>query len=495
VTTVRTRFAPSPTGPLHIGSARTALFTWLLARHYGGQFVLRVEDTDQKRFVEGALEQVMSGLRWLGLEWDEGPDKGGPYGPYTQSERLDLYQKWANWLVEHDHAYRAYDSSEELADIAEERKAKGLSGYDGRHRNLTPQQEQRYIDEGRKPVIRFKAPHKGKTVTEDLVRGKVEFDNSVMQDMVLLKSDGFPTYHLAHIIDDQFMEISHVTRSIEWLPSLPLHIHLWQAFGWDIPVYAHLPVILNPSGKGKLSKRHTAYQEGKQKVLVLVQEYVEAGYYAPAVVNFLTNVGWNFGDEREVFDVEEAITRFDGSGINPANSVFPIEKLDWLNGVYIREKMNDDELAEHLRAVLQKAGYTVDEKILRQVIPLVKTRIKSFKDVIEMAGFFFCDDFHPPITDDLIQKKMDAAGTRQLLEESLPVLEAVDETAWDTDHIHSVAEGLVDKLQLKRGQVFGAMRVAVTGQRISTPTFESMEIIGKPESLRRIRTAINILES
>ncbi|HEX2623211.1 MAG TPA: glutamate--tRNA ligase, partial [Phototrophicaceae bacterium] len=231
---VRTRFAPSPTGSLHIGGLRTALFSWMYARHFKGQFILRIEDTDQKRYDPNALQTLVEALRWAGVDWDEGPEVGGKYGPYVQSERLDLYQKWADWLVEHGHAYRAYDTSEELAQMNKEREAQKLQpGYDGRHRDLTPEQEAAYIAEGRKPVIRFKAPrHDGKTVCQDLIRGEVEFENNTIQDAVLLKSDGFPTYHLAVVIDDHFMEISHVMRAIEWLPSLPLHWLLWGAFGW-----------------------------------------------------------------------------------------------------------------------------------------------------------------------------------------------------------------------------------------------------------------------
>ena len=485
---VRTRFAPSPTGPLHIGGVRTALFSWLLARHHDGQFILRIEDTDRTRFVEGSLDQIRGGLSWLGLDWDEGPHKGGPYGPYVQSERLELYQTWANWLLENGKAYRAYDTPEELKAINEERKAKKLPpGYDGRHRELTPEQEDAFIAEGRKPVVRFRAPDTGKTVVHDLVRGDIEFDNKSVGDAVLLKSDGFPTYHLAHIIDDHFMEISHVTRANEWIPSLPLHVLIWQAFGWDRPVFAHLPVLLNPNGKGKLSKRTESFNQNGEKVLVLAHEYQQAGYYGPAVVNFLTNIGWNFGDEREVFDVAEAIERFNIETINPANSAFPIEKLDWLNGIYIREKMSLQELAGHLRKVLENAGYTVDEDLLMQVTPLVQTRIKTFNEVVDLAGFFFREDFVPPTTDDLIQKKMDAESTVAALEASLKFV--ADFEPFEHTALYDGMKGLAKDIGLKNGQLFGTQRVAITGQKVSTPTFETMEIIGKDETLRRLTIA------
>jgi glutamyl-tRNA synthetase len=452
-----------------------------------------VEDTDQKRFDPDALRGLYEALNWSGLDWDEGPDKGGSHGPYVQSERLELYQKWAEWLVEQGKAYRAYDTPEELAQINEERKARKLPpGYDNRHRDLTSEQEQQFIDEGRKPVIRFRAPDEGKTVVNDLVRGEVEFDNKTVQDMVLLKSDGFPTYHLAVVIDDHFMEITHVMRGIEWLPSLPLHIHLWEAFGWEQPHYAHLPIILNPDGKGKLSKRKPPRDKHGNPMPVMVNNFKDDGYVPEAILNFLFNIGWNFGDEREVFSVEEAIERFgDLKRVNPANSAYPPEKLEWLNGIYIREKMSSDELAEHLRGPLEDAGYDVDMDLLRQVAPLVQTRIKTFNDVVDMAGFFFAESFSPPSVDHLVQKKMDAESTRDMLEKSYEVLKDWDD--WSHEATYERMKQFAQDHELKNGQVFGGLRVAVTGQRISTPTFETMEILGKEESLRRIRIGIDLL--
>ncbi len=498
---IRTRFAPSPTGPLHIGGVRSALFSWMLARHgrssgVGGQFVLRIEDTDQTRFVPGSLEMIMDALKWLGIDWDEGPDLGGPYGPYTQSQRLELYQKWANWLVENDKAYRAYDSKEELAAINEARRAQKLPpGYDRRHRALTPAQEQAFIDEGRQPVIRLKIPLDGSITGQDLIRGDVTFDNSTLQDIVLLKADGFPTYHLAHVIDDHFMAISHVTRANEWLPSLPVHLHIWRAFGWDVPHYAHLPVLLNPNGKGKLSKRHAGYSEDGKQVLVLAKEFMDAGYYGPAVVNFLANIGWNYGDEQEVFDIEDAIARFDITQVQAANSIYPIEKLDWINGIYMREHMSADELAAHLVKPLEAAGLTVDQDLLRQVAPVVQTRLKTFNDVVDMAGFFFRADFTPASAADLIQKKMDAEGSIRVLEAVIAKAEALPESDYVTATLYDAFSAMTEDLGLKRGQLFGIMRVALTGQTISTPTFETMEILGKAASVARFKMAVDVLKS
>lgn len=491
---VRVRLAPSPTGSLHIGNLRTALFTWLFARHHDGKFILRIEDTDQKRYDPQALDTLMEALRWAGLTWDEGPDIGGPYGPYVQSERLALYQKWAGWLVDHGFAYRAYDTPEELAEISAARQAAGLPpGYDRRHRDLTPEQIAAYEAEGRKYVIRLKMPLEGESSVVDAVLGELRFDNAGQQDAVMLKSDGFPTYHLAHVVDDHFMAISHVTRSNEWVPSLPLHLQLWRAFGWELPVYAHLPVLLNPNGKGKISKRKPPRDQKGQIIPVMVHDYMRAGYLPEAMVNFLTNVGWNFGDEREVFTVEEAIARFDMTRVNPANSTYPIEKLEWLNGYYINHILDEDDLVWRLRPVLEEAGLEVNTDTLLRVVPLIRTRIKRLSDAVEMAGFFFHDEFRQPAPEDVIQKKMDAASTLRALTESLPVVESLADfsAAAQLEAFTALAESL----GLSKSQMFGLLRVAVTGQRISTPTFETMEILGRTESARRIRLAIESLKS
>lgn len=495
MTTVRTRFAPSPTGPLHIGGLRSALFGWLLARHHGGQFILRIEDTDQKRFVPGSIEMIYDGLSWLGLDWDEGPDKGGPCGPYVQSQRLEHYQHWANWLVGQGRAYKCFATPEELEQANEERRKRGLPpGYDRRYRDISPEEVARLEAAGRSYVIRLKIPLEGSTKAVDLVQGAVEFDNNQLQDAVLLKSDGFPTYHLAHVVDDHLMQISHVTRANEWLPSLPLHIQLWQAFGWPVPQYAHLPVLLNPNGKGKLSKRHAGFSEDGRQVPVLASEFKEAGYLPQAVANFLANIGWNFGDDREVFSMAEAIERFDIGSVNPTNSAYPIEKLEWLNGVYIREHLTPAQLAQHLRKPLQEAGLVVDdEERLVQVAELVQTRIKTLNEVVGLAGFFFRDyaDFRAPAPDILIQKKMDAERTRAALQAALQMLES--ESDFSHESLHARAQSLAQELGLSNSQLFGTLRVAVTGQQISTPTFETMTILGKTETLRRLRLAVEAL--
>lgn len=491
--TVRTRFAPSPTGPLHIGGVRTALFGWLWARHNNGKFILRIEDTDQKRFVEGSVDLITDALAWLGMDIDEGPTTGGDYGPYVQSERLEIYQKWANWLVENGKAYKCFCTPERLAQVnKEKRKRKEPPGYDRHCRNLSPEEVQEREARGESHVIRFAVPLEGKTTVNDLIRGKVEVKNHTIQDGVLLKSDGFPTYALAATVDDHLMEISHVTRSNEWLPSFPYHALIWQAFGWEMPEFAHLPVLLNPNGKGKMSKRVEAFSEAGTRILVLAREYQEAGYLPEAMMNFLINIGWNFGDEQEIFTVQEAIDRFELKDVNPTNSAFPIDKLDWLNGHYIRE-LSAEELAQRLRPFLIDAGLSVDDELLLKVAPLVQTRIKTLAEVVDLAGYFFRDwqAFTPPAEDDVIQKKMDAEGTIRMLKAAIELTKTVE--PFDHETMYEAFKAQAKELGVKNGQLFGSMRVALTGQRISTPTFETMEIYGREESIRRFQLSIDML--
>ncbi len=484
---VRVRFAPSPTGSLHIGGLRTALFNWLFARHHNGIFILRIEDTDQTRFDSTAVQTLTEALRWAGLNWDEGPEAGGNYGPYVQSERLPLYQEWAKWLLDNGKAYKAYETTEELKAMRDEMTAKKLPpGYNRQHRDLTPAQQAAFEAEGRPYVIRFKMPLEGETVVHDAVRGEVRFENNKQQDTVLLKADGFPTYHLAHVVDDHFMEISHVLRAVEWLPSLPVHWQLWDAFGWEPPTYAHLPVMLNPNGKGKMSKRNPPQDKFGNVIPVMVHDYMARGYLPEALDNFLANIGWSFGDEREIFTMSEAIERFALERINPANSAFPPEKLDWLNGEHIRALPVED-LASRLRPYLENAGFEVNTEILLQITPLVQTRIKVLSEVNDLAGFFFRDQFIPPAPQILLQKKMDVAQAKNALGKAREVLMSIDDFSFDAQH--AAVETLAKELSLSNSQMFGILRVAVTGQQISTPLFETMEIIGKGEALARLKSA------
>jgi glutamyl-tRNA synthetase len=485
---VRVRFAPSPTGYLHIGGARTALFNWLFAQKHSGIFILRIEDTDQKRYVPEAEEDIKESLHWLGLDWQEGVDVGGEYGPYRQSERADLYREWSAWLIDHGYAYRCNCSAERLNEVREEQRKRGETpGYDHHCRDLGLG-----ADIG-PHVVRFKMPLDGETQVEDLIRGTITFQNVELQDLVLLKSDGLPTYHLANVVDDHFMRISHIMRADEWIATAPLHVQIYRAFGWEMPAIAHLPVILSPSGRGKLSKRDQAFDDGETKVLVQVREFREAGYLPEAVVNFLTNVGWSFGDDREIFSTGEVLPRFRLEDINPAAGSLPYEKLEWLNGVYIREKLTNDELAAHLKPVLEKAGLAVNDDVLRQATPLIKERLKTLNEVVDWIGFLFRDDVHLEDPQQLIQKKMDAGSTLRALRAAYDLYAGLDDFSHESQE--QAMRALADQLGLKAGQLFGTIRMAITAQPVSPPLFETNEILGKDACLKRISAAIALLES
>ena len=492
-TPARVRFAPSPTGFLHLGGLRTALFNWLYARHTGGQFILRIEDTDQSRFDPNSLEDIMTSLRWLGLDWDEGPDVGGAYGPYTQTERVEHYQKNIQLLLDAGRAYPSYMSSEELNALREEQKAKGVpQGYDRRDRALTPEQLAAYEAEGRKPVIRLKVPIEGETIVNDLIRGQTVWDNSKLPaDPVLVKSDGLPTYHFAVVVDDHLMKVTHILRSDEWLSSTPIHQIIYEAFGWEMPVVAHLPVILDPSGKGKMSKRKKVVA-GKE-YLALVHEFRSAGYLPEAMHNFLTNIGWNFDAEREVFDPEEAIERFQLGEINAAPAALPYDKLDWLNGVYIRELSAGALKMRVAPFIAEAVGLPVEElannKRLDMLIPLIRERMKRLTDAAEQCDWAFkeADAITYPNPTMLIGKKMDAAQSVNALEVGAAMM--AEMTTFDAEALHHAFRAKAEELDLKAGSFFAPFRVAITGKKVSPPLFESMVVLGRDEVLTRVRNA------
>ena len=489
---VRTRFAPSPTGPLHIGGARSAIFSWLLARRFKGQFVLRLEDTDRKRFVPGSDKQIYEGLRWLGLDWDEGPDIGGPFTPYVQTERKEQYQVVSEQLIKEGHAYPCFCTTERIAEVNERRRTRGEpGGYDRHCRNIAPTEASRRVANGESFVVRMKTPLSGKTEGYDLIRGSLFYENEHLQDTVLLKSDGLPTYHLAVVVDDHAMHISHVTRAVEWLSSFPIHVLLWQMLEWQMPKFAHLPVLLNPNGKGKLSKRHAGFQLNGESVPVLLREFQIEGFYGPAVANFLTNIGWSFGDDREIFSLLEASKRFDVAKVNAANSAFPIDKLRWLNGVYIRDLLTRSELASWLKSPLLKAGLKPSDVLLDKVIPLIQPRIKTFNDVVQFAGFFFEENFKPPSYELLSSTKLSAQEIYHSLQESKLIINSCID--FEANVLHKMFINLAKSLKLKNGPLFGILRISTTGQNVSPPTFETMEILGKEECLRRIDLAMKIV--
>ncbi|HID63389.1 MAG TPA: glutamate--tRNA ligase [Anaerolineae bacterium] len=478
---VRVRFAPSPTGYLHVGGARTALFNWLYARHHNGTFILRIEDTDRTRYQEDALQDIMDGLRWLGLDWDEGPEVGGNYGPYFQSQRLGLYQKYARQLVDEGHAYKCYCSPERLAEMRQSQRARGQTGYDRHCRTLTVRQRAEYEAQGIVPVIRLAAPLEGQTSFHDVIHGPITVENSSLDDLVLLKSDGYPTYHLANVVDDHFMEISHIMRADEWLPSVPKHVLLYQAFGWEIPIYAHLPVILAPSGKGKLSKRHGG---------VAVRDFRREGYLPEAMVNFLARVGWAYDDKTEFFTRQELIEKFDLDGVNKSPAAFSYDKLDWMNGAYIRQ-LGPDDLAGRLLPFLTRAGLPADLATVRRVVPLVQERLKKLSEAAEWTDFFFTAelDYDPQL---LIGKKMTAGESLAALARARETLASLP--AFDEGTLEPALRALAEEMGLKAGQLFGVIRVAVTGRKVAPPLFGTLAVLGREKVLQRMDKALALLK-
>ncbi|MGH2536177.1 MAG: glutamate--tRNA ligase [Candidatus Promineifilaceae bacterium] len=489
---VRLRFAPSPTGYLHIGSARSALYTWMYARHYDGQFILRIEDTDVKRTRPGAREEIMASLRWLGLDWDEGPDIGGPYGPYVQTERAALYQHWGHWLVARGRAYKCFCTPEELAARREAAGQRSPQGYDRRCRYLSPAESAAREAAGQPYVIRFKMPLEGATLVPDLLRGDIRFQNERIPDYVLLKSSSLPTYHLAHPVDDHFMRISHVTRGIEWLSTAPLHVNLFRAFGWELPLYVHMPVILNPSGRGKLSKRKQAFDDQGQQILVRVEEFRAAGYLPEALNNFLASVGWSFGGDREIFSLAEAIERFELADINPAETRLPYEKLDWLNGQYI-QAMAPAELARGLQAFLEGAGLEAPLEALLHLAPSLSVRLKRWSDAPALLQFLAPAEPAALSPEALTDKNLDREAALAAFSEA----RAFVATAEPYD-LETIGEGLRQigerhSASSKAGPFLGRLRLAVTGQSVSPPLFESMLALGRGRSLAQLDAALAVL--
>lgn len=489
--TVRVRFAPSPTGYLHIGGARTALFTWMFARKHGGQFILRIEDTDLKRTVPGAVEGIMDALRWLGLNWDEGPDIGGDAGPYIQTERAALYQEWANWLVDNGYAYKCFATPEELQEM---RDAKVPFGYDRRYRDMPATAAAALEAAGKEYAIRFKMPLDGTTTVPDLIRGDVTFENSQITDFVLLKSNGLPTYHLAHVVDDHFMKITHITRGEEWLSTAPLHVNIWRAFGWEMPQYAHLPVILNPSGKGKLSKRTQSFMDGKYQVLVRVEEFQEEGYLPDALNNFLSNVGWSFGDDREIFTMDEAVARFDLADVNPAPASLPYSKLEWLNGQYI-QAMDPLELAKLIKPYLEAAGFEVNAEALLLVMPAMQTRLKRLPEAVDFLRFLFEETPLEETAASLTHKQLPAENAAAAFRAAHDFVATTDDYLLDNIRDTITQIGEAHTTSGKAGPFLGKMRLAITGQQVSPPLYESMLALGQARTKARLDEIVALFEA
>ncbi len=486
---VRVRFAPSPTGYFHLGGARTALYNWLFARHNGGSFILRVEDTDRTRYHPDALTDLMESLRWLGLCWDEGPDMGGPYGPYYQSDRVELYHQYAEQLIRDGRAYRCYCSPERLAALREEqRQRKEKPGYDRHCRHLTSAQIAQYEAEGVRPVVRLMAPTEGQTAFDDLLRGRIVVDNAELDDLVLLKSDGFPTYHLAVVVDDHLMEISHVLRGEEWLSSAPNTVLLYDAFGWQIPPHIHLPTILDPSGKGKLSKRKKRNPD-EPEMLTFIHEFRRAGYLPEAMVNFLALVGWSYDAETEFFTRQELIRYFDLEQVSKSPAAFAYDKLGHMNAVYIRG-LGDNDLANRMLQALRGAGLDADFATVLRFTPLVKERVRLLSEATEWLGFAFREEIEVDPAE-VMQKGMGREGTIQALRATAEALQALPE--YRDVAIEEALRALVEAAGAKPREFFGALRSAVTGQRVSPPLFETMAILGRERVIRRLYRAAETL--
>jgi glutamyl-tRNA synthetase len=474
---VRVRFAPSPTGYPHLGNIRTALFNWLFARHHGGRFILRIEDTDVARKVEGAVEAILDSLHWLGLNWDE--------GPYFQSQRLPIYRETAHRLLEDGHSYLCYCSPERLEAMRQEQiKRKQPPKYDRRCRELTQRERAELEATGINPVIRFRTPLEGETTFYDLIRGAVTFKNDTLDDFVLLKSDGYPTYHLANVVDDHLMAISHVLRADEWLSSTPRHILLYQALSWQPPQFAHLPMILGPD-RAKLSKRHGA---------TTVIEYQRQGYLPEAMVNFLALLGWSLDDRTELLSREELIKHFSLERVGKTAAIFNKDKLDWMNGVYLRKLSLEEFVQQALpfldRDLPKSVGRPFERSYLSQVLSLIQERARTLAEVPQLASFFFLEELHYD-AGLLLSEKLDTESAGRAITIVLQKLEGV--TTWDPTTLENLLRPLATELNLKTGELFGLLRVAVTGRTAAPPLFQTMAVLGREKCLKRLNAALEFL--
>ena len=483
----RTRFAPSPTGYVHIGSLRTVLYDWLLARQTGGQFILRIEDTDRNRYVPGAEEQLKDSLRMMGFDWDEGPDVGGSHAPYRQSERLPIYHEHAEQLLSAGHLYHCFCTPERLKRVNEEKIArKEPPGYDRHCRNLRAEERARQIAAGTPYVLRLAVPLEGETVCRDLLRGEIVVANRALTDPIMIKGDGFPTYHFAAIVDDHVMRITHVLRADEWIPTFPIHVLLYTYFGWEQPVWAHLPQVLGADGK-KLSKRHGD---------TAVTEYLERGYLPEAITNCLAMVGWGYDETTEIMTREELIERFSLERVSLSGGMFSVDKLNWFNGQYIR-KLSVEELAERLVPYMQRAGLAGDpvteaeRTYLRRLVPLIQERLVVLSEAPEHLSFFYRAPQQLDVRE-LVPKKLDPAAAQRALTAAQAALEEL--ALWTEGELEGRLRPLAEELGMKTGDLFMTLRVAATGSRVSPPLFETLAALGKDETLRRISFAARTLD-
>ncbi|MFB9056796.1 glutamate--tRNA ligase [Mariniflexile ostreae] len=520
---VRVRFAPSPTGPLHIGGVRTALFNYLFAKKHNGTFVLRIEDTDQNRYVEGAEQYIIDALNWCGIPYDEGLGKNETYGPYRQSERKPLYKKYAEQLIASGNAYYAFDTAEDLDFHRKNHENQGKTFiYNWHNRlklsnslSLSAEETQAKLDAGEDYVIRFKSPHDETLHLTDIIRGDMKIDTNVLDDKVLFKSDGMPTYHLANIVDDHLMKISHVIRGEEWLPSLALHYQLYTAFGWEAPEFAHLPLILKPTGKGKLSKRDGdkmgfpvfPLQWTDPKTNDTSRGYKEDGYFAEAMINFLAFLGWNPGTEQEIFTIEELVNAFDLERVNKSGARFDPDKIKWFNHHYMQDQY-DEDLAELFKPIVDKnlsviqsdsekshsnatsltAQNDIDVNYIALVVGLIKERATFVSDFWDLSHFFFTA---PTAYDEKASKKAFKDDTADLMSQLKSIILPIDEftvTALEKD-----IKGWITKNDIAFGKIMMPLRLALVGALQGPDVFEIMYMIGKAETVKRIENIIKTL--
>ncbi len=470
---VRVRFAPSPTGYLHVGGLRTALYNYLFAKHHNGKMILRIEDTDRSRFVENATENLISSLKWAGVYYDEGPDIGGDFGPYKQSERLDLYKKYAQQLIDDGKAYYAFDTSDELAEM---RQRQGDS-FDPKYKRLEMknqftlgiEESKRLINSGADYVVRLFAPIDEEVTFEDIIRGEIKVSTNDIDDQILIKSDGYPTYHLANVVDDHLMQISHVIRGEEWLPSTPKHVLLYNSFNWEAPKFAHLPLLLNKD-KSKLSKRQGS---------VAVEDYIQKGYLKDAFINFIALLGWNPTGDREIYTVEELIEFFNLEKVNKAGAVFDVQKLDWMNQQYI--KQGDSEfLADILFNSAKNKGINISNEFAIKLVNLFKERIIFVEDILINSPYMFENKFDYEV--EYFKKKWNDSTVEMIN----PLLKLYEEADDFTHHnLHSITKSYVESIGKKIGDIIHPIRLMITGKSSGAGMFETMEVLGKQECLRR----------
>ncbi|MFN5246176.1 MAG: glutamate--tRNA ligase [Ignavibacteria bacterium] len=472
---VRVRFAPSPTGFLHIGGLRTALYNYLFAKHHGGECILRIEDTDQTRFVEGAEENIVDICRWAGMEFDESPEKGGPFGPYRQSERTELYQKYASELLQKGMAYRAFDTSEELDAMRERQKNAGIAAkYDRTvmrsEYTLGPDETQRLLDSGADYCIRLKVPVSGDIRFNDIVRGEVIVNARDVDDQILLKSDGFPTYHLANVVDDHLMQISHVIRGEEWLPSTPKHVLLYQAFDWEMPRFAHLPLLLNPD-KSKMSKRFGD---------VFAKSFREKGFFPDALVNFVALLGWNPTADREIFTMTELIEHFSLEKVNKAGAVFDTKKLEWMNAQYLRAS-DGQTLLPALQRILHDHSIEISDERAKNILILLRERITFLNEIPSFGAYMFSESFE---IDQEYKAKHWNEETSSIIHALLPVLKATE--SFEHEQLNEIIGGYSKEHGIASKFIIHPLRMMLTGKQVGAGLYETMEVLGKETCIIRI---------